>query len=135
MNSPLYEWLKDYQRLEEEISYLEFNLEQTKRELKRWELGGDLSGIQLQPDSLGARVEDNIDRIQNELAFKREQKLNLIQLVEKFKGLDNKILKMKYVDGMTLDNIAHDLGYSTSHIYKKHAEIIRMIKFADSFVT
>jgi DNA-directed RNA polymerase specialized sigma subunit len=130
----LYDWLRDYQKLEEDIIYLEFNLEQTERELKRW-VEGDLSDVRLTQDSLGSKVEENIEKIKNDLAFKREQKLNLVQLVEKFKGLDNKILKMKYVDGMTLDNIAHDLGYSTSHIYKKHAEIVRMIKFADSFVT
>ncbi|MET3196057.1 hypothetical protein ABID96_003025 [Bacillus sp. OAE603] len=38
----MYEWLKDYQRLEEEITYLEFNLEQSERKLKRW-VSGDLS--------------------------------------------------------------------------------------------
>jgi DNA-directed RNA polymerase specialized sigma subunit len=130
----LYEWLRDYQKLEEEITYLEFNLEQTERELKRW-VEGDLYGVRLTEGSLGGKVEEVIEKIKDDLEFKRKQKLNLIQLVEKFKGLDNKILKMKYVDGMTLDNIAHDLGYSTSHIYKKHAEIIKMIKFADSFVT
>jgi DNA-directed RNA polymerase specialized sigma subunit len=125
----LYEWLRDYQKLEEDIAYLEFNLEQTKRELKRW-VEGDLSDVRLTQNSLGSKVEEVLERIRMDLKFKREQKLNLMQLVDKFKGLDNKILKMKYVDGMTLDNIAHELGYSTSHIYKKHAEIIRMIKFA-----
>ena len=33
----MYEWLKDYRKLEEEIAYLEFNLDRTKRELSLWE--------------------------------------------------------------------------------------------------
>lgn len=127
----MYEWLRDYQKLEEEIAYLEYNLEQTERELKRW-VSGDLYGVKLQQDSLGAKVEDNIERIKNDLAFKIEQRDNLINLVNNFKGLENKILKMKYIDGMTLDNIAYELGYSTSHIYKKHAEVIKRIKFAET---
>ncbi len=38
---------------------------------------------------------------------------------------------MKYVDGMTLEEIAEDMNYSSSYIYKKHAEILRRIKFAE----
>jgi DNA-directed RNA polymerase specialized sigma subunit len=126
----LYEWLKEYQRLEDEIAFLEFNLEQTERELKRW-VEGDLAKIKLQHDSDGAKVEENIEKIKRELEIKREQKLKLVRLIETFKGLDHKILKMKYVDGMTLENIAYDLGYSPSYIYKKHAEIVKRIKFAE----
>lgn len=130
----VYEWLRDYQKLEEDIAYLEFNLEQTERELRRW-VSGDLSGVKLEADSLGAKVEDNIERIKNEIKFKQEQKEKLTSLVEKFKGLDNQILRMKYIDGMTLEGIAQELNYSASYIYKKHAEIMRMIKFAESFST
>lgn len=125
----LYEWLRDYQKLVEDIAYLEFSLEKTEIELKRW-VEGDLQGIKLQHDSLGAKVEENIEEIKRELKFKREQMFKLVQLIETFKGLDHKVLKMKYIDGMTLENIAHDLGYSAGYIYKKHAEIIRIIKYA-----
>lgn len=126
----LYEWLKDYQKLTEEIAYLEFNLEQTEKELKRW-VYGDLSKVKLTADSDGAKVEENLERIKNELDFKKEQLDKLIKLVDTFKGLDHKILKMKYIDGLTLEEIAEELNYSSSYIYKKHAEIMRMIKFAE----
>ena len=76
----LYEWLKEYQRLEDEIAFLEFNLEQTERELKRW-VEGDLAKIKLQHDSDGAKVEENIERIKNELEFKKEQLNKLLKLV------------------------------------------------------
>jgi len=129
----LYEWLKDYQKLEEEIAYLEFNLEQTERELKRW-IEGDLSKIKLQHDSLGAKVEDQIERIKKELKLKIEQRNKLIELVGTFKGLDNKILKMKYIDGLTLEEIAEILNYSISHVRKRHAELMRTIKFVNEYV-
>ncbi len=128
----MYEWLRDYQKLEEEIAYLEYNLEQTERELKRW-VSGDLYGVKLQQDSLGAKVEDNIERIKNDLEFKIDQRSKLINLVSTFKGLDHQILKLKYIDGMTLEEIAEELNYSTSHIRKKHAELVRTIKFVEMY--
>jgi RNA polymerase sigma factor (sigma-70 family) len=128
----LYEWIKDYQKLTEEIAYLEFNLEQTERELKRW-IEGDLSKVKLQEDSLGAKVEENIERIKSDLEFKRKQRDDLIKLVNTFKGLDNKILRMKYIEGKTLEQIAETLNYSVSHIRKKHAELMRTIRFVDEY--
>lgn len=130
MNHHLYEWLKDYQRLEEEIEYLEFNLEKTQLELKRW-ISGDLREVRLTADSNGAKVEENIQRIKRELELKKEQRVRLINLVSKFKGIDNQILKKKYIDGMTLEEVAENINYSTSHVKKKHAELIRLIKFVD----
>ncbi|MEH6940791.1 ECF-type sigma factor [Bacillus sp. JJ722] len=126
----MFDWLKDYQKLEEEIAYLEHNLERTKRELKRWELG-DLSVIKLTADSDGAKVEDRIEAMEYELAHKMNDMYDLMILISKFKGLDNKILKLKYVDGLTLNEIAEQVNYSASHIKKKHAELIRLLKFID----
>lgn len=128
----LYEWLLDYQNLTQDIAYLEFNLEQTERELKRW-VSGDLAGIKLEADSRGSKIEENIEKIKKELDFKKEQLIKLLNLINTFKGLDNKILKMKYIDCMTLEQIADELKYSTSHIRKRHAELIRTIKFVEMY--
>lgn len=128
----MFEWLKDYQRLEQEIAYLEFNLEQTEAELNRW-VNGDLVGVRLSADSIGAKVEENIEQIKSTLAFKREQMLKLIALVQTFKGLDNQILKMKYISGFTLEEIAEELNYSESHIRKRHADLMRTIRFVEDY--
>lgn len=130
MNRHLYEWLKDYKELMEQIEYLEFNLEVTESELERWE-GGDLSKVFLTKESKGSKVEINIEIIKKELSLKRNQKERMVRLISNFKGLDNKILKLKYVDGMTLEMIAEELSYSSGYIQKKHAEIMRMIRFAE----
>ncbi|MED3484970.1 DUF1492 domain-containing protein [Bacillus toyonensis] len=126
----MFRWLKDYQKLEEEIAYLEYDLEQTEAELKRW-ISGDLCDVRLTPDSQGAKVEEIIEKKKGELYMKHEQRRNLVHLISKFKGLENQILKRKYIDGMTLEEVAENMNYSSSYIYKKHAEIIKRIKFAE----
>lgn len=126
----MFEWLKDYQNLENEIAYLEYNLESTQAELKRW-IYGDLQAVRLTEGSEGGKVEERIEAIEYNLALKKDQMSKLINLVNDFTGLDNKILKLKYVDGMTLEQIAEEVNYSTSHIKKKHAELVRIIQFAE----
>ncbi|TXR98723.1 hypothetical protein DN390_16390 [Bacillus sp. SH7-1] len=126
----MFDWLKDYQNLEEDIEYLVYNLDKTKAELKRW-ISGDLREVRLTAESEGAKVEERIEAIEYELAHKMNAMHDLLELISKFKGLENKVLKMKYVDGMTLEEIAEDMNYSSSYIYKKHAEIIKRLKFAE----
>ncbi|WP_342761483.1 ECF-type sigma factor [Bacillus sp. BR3(2024)] len=126
----MFDWLKDYQKLEEDIEYLDYNLDKTKAELKRW-VSGDLREVRLTAESEGAKVEERIEAIEYELGHKMNAMHDLLKLISKFKGLENKLLKMKYVDGMTLEEIAENMNYSSSYIYKKHAEIIRRIKFAE----
>ncbi|MCQ6356418.1 hypothetical protein [Bacillus cereus] len=126
----MFDWLKDYQKLEERIAYLDYNLDKTKAELKRW-ISGDLRDVRLTAESEGAKVEERIEAIEYELAHKMNDMYKLKNLISKFRGLDNQILKMKYVDGMTLEQIAEEISYSSSHIKKKHAEIVRLIKFVE----
>lgn len=45
-----YEWLKNYQKLEDKIVDIEFNLERSKKELKRW-VQGDLTKVKLTSES------------------------------------------------------------------------------------
>lgn len=125
----MYEWLRDYQKLEEEISYLEFELERSKKELRRW-VSGDLRDVKLTEKSNGAKLEDIISIKEYELAHKMNDLLDAKKLISKFKGLENKILFMKYVEGKTLTETAYELGYTPGHIYNKHAQIIKMINFA-----
>lgn len=125
----MYDWLRDYQQIQEEIAYLEYNLERSQKELKRW-VNGDLVGVKLTADSDGAKLEERIERIDRELQVKLLEQKNFLELINRFSGLNHKVLKLKYVDGMTLEEIAEILNYSASYIYKKHAEIAKMIKFA-----
>lgn len=125
----LYEWLLDYQKLSNEIDYLEYKLEREKRELKRWS-SGDLYNVKLNEKSIASGLEDTIFNIEYELAHKMNELLNAERLIKTFRGLENKILYGKYVEGKTLVTIADDLNKSPNYIYNKHAEIMRMIDFA-----
>ncbi len=130
MNHHLFNWLRDYQKLEEDIAYLEYNLDKTKAELRRW-VSGDLREVRLTAESEGAKVENRIEAIEYELAHKMNDMYKLKKLISKFRGLENQILKLKYVDGMTLEEIAEAVNYSSSHIKKKHAELVRLINFVE----
>lgn len=130
----MYEWLKEYIKLREDIAYLELKIDQNQTELKRW-VEGDLSKVKLEADSIASGLEDKIDMQLKLLAEKKKQRDELIALVEKFEGLDNQILRMKWFEGKTLEQIAEELKYSYGYIKRKHADIMKMIKFADSFAS
>ncbi|MED2282042.1 hypothetical protein P4W12_26635 [Bacillus thuringiensis] len=126
----MFDWLKDYQKLEERIAYLDYNLDKAKAELKRW-VSGDLREVRLTAESEGAKVEERIEAIEYELANEMNAMYDLMELINKFKGLDNQILVKKYIYGMTLEQIACDLNYSPNYIKRKHAEVRKIIKFVD----
>jgi DNA-directed RNA polymerase specialized sigma subunit len=126
----LYEWLKVYQDLEDQIAFLELNLENSKNELKRW-VEGDLVNVKLSADSNSAKLEEHIERIEYELACKMNDLFKTKKLIKRFKGIEHHILFGKYVEGKTLEHVAEDLGYSSQYIYLKHAQIKRMTTFAE----
>ncbi|WP_461181829.1 hypothetical protein [Virgibacillus kimchii] len=125
----MYEWLLNYQKLEQEIDYIEFELNRNKKELKRWTYG-DLQDVRLNEKSIASGLEEKIFEIEYELAHKMNDLYDAKKLISTFKGLENKILYYKYVDGLTLSEVADTLGYTSGHIYNKHAEIMRKIDFA-----
>ncbi|MGE7090913.1 hypothetical protein ACQKII_05520 [Lysinibacillus sp. NPDC048646] len=124
----MYEWLKDYQRLEDEITYLEHNLIRSQNELKRW-VHGDLEKYKLTAESDGARLEERIEVIEYELAHKMNDLYDLKKMILKFKGIEQKIIYGKYVEDKTLEQVAEDLDYSAQYIYAKHAQIKRLLSF------
>ncbi|PRT07957.1 transcriptional regulator [Bacillus wiedmannii] len=120
--------LKNHQILEEEITYLEYKLNRIHAELKRqskW--GKDILSI----DTGNEETEKIMDQLKKKLTFKKEQLQQLVDILSNFKNLEQQILKLKYIDGMTLEGIGAKLNYSTHYIKVKHAEIMRRIKFAE----
>lgn len=57
----------------------------------------------------------------------------LKELVSSFNGIEEQILRKKYIDGQTLEEIAdaEDVHYALSYIRKKHAELHRQLDFLD----
>ncbi|HDR6286492.1 TPA: hypothetical protein QCU33_002480 [Bacillus cereus] len=126
----MFDWLKDYQKLEERIAYLDYNLDKTKLELKRW-VSGDLRNVRLTAESEGGKVEERIEAIEYELAHKLNDMYKLKKLIRTFKGLENKIAYYKYVEGMTLEKVAEELNYSPQYIYNKHAAMREKVEYSN----
>ncbi|PGA90111.1 hypothetical protein [Bacillus toyonensis] len=126
----MFNWLKEYQRLEEDIAYLEYNLDKTKAELKRL-IYGDLQGVRLTTESEGTKVEERIEAIEYELAYKMNDMYKLNHLIHTFKRLEHKIVYLKYVKGMTLEKIAEKLNYSPQYIYNKHAAMREKVEYSN----
>ncbi|MGF2619218.1 sigma-70 family RNA polymerase sigma factor [Bacillus cereus] len=116
--------------MEEEIMYLEFKLEKTTFEWQR-QISSDSSEDKITADSGSVEMGKAIKQVEQELFSKKQKLQKIIDLVSKFEGVENKILKMKYRDGMTLPAIANELHYNPDYINHKHAEIMRRIRFAD----
>ncbi|OUB79710.1 hypothetical protein BK744_02860 [Bacillus thuringiensis serovar zhaodongensis] len=126
----MFNWLKVYQELEQDIAYLDYNLDKTKAELKRW-VSGDLREVRLTAESEGAKVEERIEAIEYELAHKMNDMYKLKKLINTFKGLEHKIAYLKYVEGMTLEKIAEELNYSPQYIYNKHAAMRDKVEYSN----
>lgn len=127
-----FQWLKDYQEIEEQILYLKWNLNKSKLERNRW-VYGDLSNVKLEKDSRSSKLEENIPKIEQEIILLEKQKKEMLTIIQSFKGIENEIVKMKYVDGLSLEQISEKIGYSTSYIRKKHAEIRGKLDFLDDY--
>lgn len=110
---------------------LEWKIKKSETELNRWMVGGDLSNIRITRESRSAHLEEDIKKLKAFLNEKELAKEALLIMISHFKGLDNTILRMKYIERKTLKEIAKDLNYSYQHIVNKHSALVRMIKFIE----
>lgn len=134
----MFEWLKLYRDLDMQHKALELKRDISKEEIDRWySVSYARADLGKKQDML-SRVRQ-VDRIREELEELNErierierQKNKVLDLINRFEGIEHKILRKKYIDDMTLQEIAYDLGYSEQYIRKKHAECIKRIDFINS---
>ena len=79
-----FEWLKNYQDLEDQILFLKWNLNKSKLELDRW-LSGDLAKVRIEKNSRSSKLEETISAIENELKILADQKEELLKIIDTFK--------------------------------------------------
>lgn len=127
-----FEWLRDYLEYDDEIRYLRWRIRKAKLEEERW-AGGDLANIRLECGSHGAHVMDKVPGLEKELTYNERQQKELLELVDTFDGCDNDILKLKYIDGLTLEEISDELPYSYDWVKRRHAELHRRLNFLDEY--
>lgn len=127
-----FQWLKDYQELDDQILYLKWNLNKSKLELNRW-VNGDLADVRIEKNSRSASLEENIQKIENEIEILEEQRQEMLAIINSFKGIDNEIIRKKYVEGCSLEIIAEEIGYSASYVRQRHADIRKTLNFLDEY--
>lgn len=127
-----FQWLKNYQDLEEQILFMKWNLNKSRLELDRW-VNGDLANVRLEKNSRSSSLEENIRIIENELELLEKEKTELMELINSFSGADVQIVKLKYIDDMDVYDIADETGYSVSYIRKRHTEIRKTLSFVDAY--
>ena len=128
MNVIKYQWLQEYKKLEQEINILKWRIIKTESELERWYDPEDLGRVKLTEECSASRLEENIKRDEDFLCEKELVMETLMNMIDRFDGVDNQILKMKHIDGMTLKDISIELDYSYSYIMSRHAQIVKQIK-------
>ncbi|MGF3073214.1 hypothetical protein ACQV2T_06680 [Facklamia sp. P13069] len=126
----MFEWLESFKEIKNKIEFYQFQLEESKAELKRW-VDGDLQKIKLESESLSSNLEENIKRYTKELEILKDRRDKLTNLIKGFEDLDSQILVMKYIEKKSLFEISEDLGYSYQHIREKHSRLVQAIKLAD----
>jgi len=127
-----FQWLKNYQDLEEQILFMKWNLNKSKLELDRW-VNGDLANVRLEKNSRSSSLEESIEIIEREISVLECEKAELLELIDSFSGTDNKIVKLKYIEDMDVYDIADETGYSVSYIRKRHTEIRKTLSFVDEY--
>lgn len=131
----IYEWVTTLMAIDQELYELQLALDLNEKELHRWQNysnnDGDLAKHQTFLTALQkqARLKEVIESLATREEQLKQQRQDIIDTIEKFQGLDQRILKMKYVEGMKLESIAEETGYTYQYIKNKHAELMRIIKF------
>ncbi|MFS0980309.1 sigma-70 family RNA polymerase sigma factor [Enterococcus casseliflavus] len=132
----IYEWVTSLIAIDQELFEIRLSLDLNEKELYRWQNysneDGDLAKHQTFLTSLQkqARLKEVIESLATREEQLKKQRQDIIDTIEKFQGLDQRILKMKYVDGMKLEAIAKETGYTYQYIKNKHAELMRIIRFS-----
>lgn len=132
----IYEWVTSLIAIDQELFEIRLSLDLNEKELNRWQNysneDGDLAKHQTFLTALQkqARLKEAIESLATREEQLKKQRQDIIDTIEKFQGLDQRILKMKYVDGMKLEAIAEETGYTYQYIKNKHAELMRIIRFS-----
>lgn len=132
----IYEWVTSLIAIDQELFEIRLSLDLNENELYRWQNyrneDGDLAKHQTFLTALQkqARLKEVIESLATREEQLKKQRQDIIDTIEKFQGLDQRILKMKYVDGMKLESIAEETGYTYQYIKNKHAELMRIIRFS-----
>ena len=132
MNEEKIRWLKSYRGLLAEI-------ERTRREIERWrsiaeKVTPTLSTVRFTvPD--GSRIEnavEKIDTLRDSMAAKMDELIGRrIQIEQAIESVEDdrlrRLLRYRYIDGMTFEAIACEMGLSRQWVHRLHHEALKLL--------
>jgi len=127
-----FEWFKTLVDIDDEISNIDSQKKIYELELKRWSSyhGGDLANKSTYLASM--RRQNRIEKIMISLNGRKEeleeQRKEAVDIINDFKGLEHEILRLRYIKGYKLTQIAEELGYSYQHIKNTHSRVMKDIR-------
>ena len=113
---------------------MKWKIRKSEVELERWCDPRDLGKVKITHESNASHLEENTKRDKAFLGEKELAMESLMIMIDRFKGLDNQLLRMKYIDGMTLKDISIELNYSYSYIMTRHSILVKAIKINEGLL-
>ncbi|MFI3754690.1 hypothetical protein [Vagococcus fluvialis] len=121
-------YFNNYISLNEQIRYLKWSLLWTKGEYHRWK-SNEISIVGIDRDNQIRKLDKEIIRIETQLEILIKRKLDMLNMMNIFEGVNRQIVQLKYIEGMTTTEISEITSYSISYIQKKHVEIKNILKY------
>lgn len=127
-----YQWFRTLTDIDDEIDNIRSQRKIYEIELKRWGTysTGDLAKQNTYLTSV--KRQNKIERIllamdgrEKEL---KEQRKEVLKVIDEFKGLEHDILKLKYIKGYKLTQVAEELGYSYQYIRNVHSDVMKAVR-------
>lgn len=74
-------------------------------------------------------VVDELNIINERLQTLESRQKKILDVVDQFDGLEHQILKLRFIKGYKITEIAAKLGYSEQYIRNKQTELMKRIEF------
>ncbi|EKH2150996.1 sigma-70 family RNA polymerase sigma factor [Staphylococcus pseudintermedius] len=131
------ELIEMYRKNELEIKSLKLRMEICIDEIENWgayNANNDKAKLGKKHDFLTRikqtdNVIDEFNVIIERLQTLKSRQKKIREVIDDFDGLEHKILKLKFIDGYKIAEIANQLGYSEQYIRNKHSELMKRIEF------
>ena len=127
--------LEKYCEIKEELKNIELILQELNTQLYNIRR----SNITDMPKSRGSYTNNKIVNLIKKIDIEKEkyiekyeecfdEYLKMSNIINKFEGLEKRILIERYMHDMTWDDIAKDIGYSRMQVYRIHQNIIKKLE-------
>lgn len=129
------ELIEMYRTNELEIESLKLRKDICNDEIKNWGAVDVKGGYLGKKHDFLSRIKqtdnviDEVNLINERLSTLKGRQKQIIEVIDKFDGLEHKILKMRFINGYKIAQIADELGYSEQYIKNKHSELMKRIEF------